>query len=99
MRRADLSQHGLPGARAGVGDQDLRVARERDRDHHALAHAARELVRILVEAPRGRGDTHEVEQLDRAPARVAAAETEMAAEHLAELVADAERWIQRRHRL
>ena len=34
-----------------VGDQHLRVAGERDRDHHALAHAAGELVRILVEPP------------------------------------------------
>ena len=31
-----------------VGDQQLRVAGERHRDHHALAHAARELVRVLA---------------------------------------------------
>ena len=30
-----------------VGDQQLRIAGERHGDHHALAHAARELVRIL----------------------------------------------------
>ena len=35
-----------------VGDQEPRVAGERHRDHHALAHAARELVRIVVEARR-----------------------------------------------
>ena len=33
-----------------VGDDQLGIAREPDRDHHPLAHAARELVRILVEA-------------------------------------------------
>ena len=38
-----------------VGDQHLRVAGERHRDHHALPHPARELVRVLVDAPlRGR---------------------------------------------
>ena len=33
-----------------VGDQDVRVARERHRDHRPLAHAARELVRVVVDA-------------------------------------------------
>ena len=33
-----------------VGDQQLRLRRERHGDHHALAHAARELVRIGLEA-------------------------------------------------
>ena len=31
-----------------VGDQHLRIARQRHRDHHALAHAARKLVRIIA---------------------------------------------------
>ena len=35
-----------------VGDDELRIAGEPDRDHHALAHAAGELVRILFEPPR-----------------------------------------------
>ena len=35
-----------------VGDQQLRAAAAGHRDHHALAHAARELVRIAVEARR-----------------------------------------------
>ena len=33
-----------------VGEQDPRLARDGDRDHHPLAHPARELVRIGVEA-------------------------------------------------
>ena len=38
-----------------VGDQQLRVARQRHRDHDALAHAARHLVRVLLDpALRGR---------------------------------------------
>ena len=43
---------------------------ERHRDHHALAHAAGELVRIAVAAPLGIGDAHALKQLDaRARAR------------------------------
>ena len=38
-----------------VGDEQLRLAGERHRDHHALAHAARELVRVRVDALSGAG--------------------------------------------
>jgi hypothetical protein len=34
-----------------VGDEQLGVVAQRHRDHHALAHAARELVRVGVGAP------------------------------------------------
>ena len=45
-----LRLHGdVERGRRLVRDQELRVARERDRDHHALAHAAGEAVRIVVE--------------------------------------------------
>ena len=37
-----------------VGDDQRRLAGERDRDHHALAHAAGELMRIVADAPRRR---------------------------------------------
>ena len=48
----DLRLHGdvERGGRL-VGDQDFGLAGERHRDHHALAHAAGELVRIFVDAP------------------------------------------------
>jgi hypothetical protein len=39
-----------------VGDEELGAGRDRDRDHHALAHAARELVRVGPEALLGTGD-------------------------------------------
>ena len=39
-----------------VGDQQLGVVDERHRDHHALAHAAGELVRVGVDAPARVGD-------------------------------------------
>ena len=38
-----------------VGDQQLRLVGERHRDHHALAHAAGELVRIPLTRLRGSG--------------------------------------------
>ncbi len=54
-----------------VGDQQLGLAGERHGDHHPLAHAARELVRVVVAAPlAASGMPTELEQLDapRAPA-------------------------------
>ncbi len=48
-----------------VGDQDLRVAGDGHRDHHALAHTAGELVRIVVDATFGGRDADELEQFDR----------------------------------
>ena len=48
-----------------VGDQDLGVVDERHRDHHPLAHPARELVRVFVDAPLRVGDSHQAEQLHR----------------------------------
>ncbi len=45
----------------------LRLAGDRHRDHDALPHAARQLMRVLVEALRWRGNADLLEQLDRAP--------------------------------
>jgi hypothetical protein len=50
----DLELDGHVERRGGlVGDQQPRVAGQRDRDHHPLPHAAGQLVRVLVEAPLG----------------------------------------------
>ncbi len=47
----DLGLHGHVERRGRlVGEQHLRAAGDRDRDHHALAHAAAELVRVVAEA-------------------------------------------------
>ena len=48
-----------------VGDQQLRPAGERERDHDALAHAAGQLERIGVVALARARDAHLVEDLDR----------------------------------
>ena len=47
-----------------VGDQHGRAAGERHRDHHALPHAAGELVRVFVDPLFGSGDAHPFEHLD-----------------------------------
>ena len=39
-----------------VGDEQLGPARQRHGDHDALAHAARQLVRVLAQAPAGLRD-------------------------------------------
>ena len=49
-----------------VGDEQLRLARQRHRDHHPLAHPAGELMRIIVDAAIGVGDSDQAQRLDRA---------------------------------
>ena len=49
-----------------VGDQQLRLAGQRHGDHHPLAHAAGELVRVVVEPLRGPRDADQPQHLDRA---------------------------------
>ena len=46
-----------------VGDQQLRLAGERHRDHRPLAHAARELVRVVLQPQLGARDPDLLEQL------------------------------------
>ena len=54
-----------------IGDQELGFAGKRHRNHHALPHSARHLVRKGVDAPLGRRNSHQFQQLDRAPASLA----------------------------
>ena len=56
----------IEGRSGLVGNQDVGIAGESHGDHDALAHAAGELVRILVHALLGLRDAHEVEQLSGA---------------------------------
>ena len=61
----DLALHDdVERGRRLVEDHELGAERERHRDDHALAHAARQLVRVGARAPRV--DADEVEQLARA---------------------------------
>jgi hypothetical protein len=60
-----LDRH-VEGRRRLVGQQQLRVAGEGDRDHDALPHAARELVRVVLDALLGLGDADRLQQLNGA---------------------------------
>jgi hypothetical protein len=82
-----------------VGDQQRRLARQRHRDHHALAHAARELVRKAVEHVLRFGDAHQFEHAQRLGARGGAVLGLMDRDGLGDLVARGEHGVQRRHRL
>ena len=59
-----LDRHVERGRRL-VGDDHVGVVGDRHRDHHALAHAAGELVRERLDADLGVRDADQVEQLDR----------------------------------
>ena len=82
-----------------VGEQQLGLARQRDRDHHALAHAAGELVRIVVE-PRARPPEcrHGPAARGRACGR-RPVERGVGLQVLADLQADGQHRVERRHRL
>ena len=93
-----LDRHVERGRRL-VCDQEPRLARERHRDHRPLPHAAREPVRIVVEAPLGRRDAHPAQHLDRVRLRRLAADPTVAQDALDDLLADGERRVERAHRL
>ena len=82
-----------------VGDQHRRPARQRHGDHHALPHAAGQLVRILVDPLTGGRNTDALEHLDRARPRLPARHPFVEHERLDDLFAARVDGIQRGHRL
>ena len=62
-----------------IRDDQLRIARQSDRDHHALPHAAGQLMRILFQTPRRVGDAHLRQQRLGAFHRLGARQTRDAA--------------------
>ena len=51
----------VKGRRRLVGDEKARVVHHRHRDHHALLHPTRQLMRVGARNPRGIGDAHAFE--------------------------------------
>ncbi|CDN42283.1 hypothetical protein BN871_BC_00130 [Paenibacillus sp. P22] len=82
-----------------VGDEQLRIAGHRDRDHDALQHAAAQLMRIRVHDLLRPRDSDESNQVDRPRPRLLPAQLAMLHQRLDDLLADLEHRIQRRHRL
>ena len=71
-----------------VGDQQLRLAGERQRDDDALAHAAGQLERIGVIALARARDAHLVEDLDRLVGQRGRVGLRVLAQHVLDLLAD-----------
>ena len=86
-----LGLHGdVERRRRLVGDDQLRVARDRDRDHHALPQSAGEFVRVGPHPPLRLGDADGGQQAQRLL---------VAAGRLGDLLADPHRGVQRGHRV
>ena len=79
--------------------EQLRFAGERHRDHDALPHAAREPMRIFVEALARRRHLHALENAQSFALRRVAAESTMVDQRLRDLESDREHGVQARHRL
>ena len=83
-----------------VGDQHVGAGDQHHGDHHALAHAAGDLVRIEADRrARGRGCARRASISSAACARRACAAAEMAAVRLGDLLADAHHRIEREFRV
>ena len=93
-----LHRHVERGGRL-VGDQDRRVVHERHRDHRALAHAARVLVRIVACARLRVRDPDVTEHLDGPLAGVVLAFVRVREHRLCDLVADAVHRVQAGERI
>jgi hypothetical protein len=71
-----------------VGDDQRGVEGQGHRDHHALAHPAGELVRVVIQALGGPGNADHAEQLDGPAAGRRAADRAVGAHGLGELPAE-----------
>ena len=96
----DLRLYGdVERGRRFVGDEQLGIAHQRHRDHHALAQPAGELMRKLAEPHLRRRDPDAAHQLDGTLERGRARGALVARQHLGHLRADREGRIEARHRL
>src|SRR5215211_4080322 len=88
----DLSLYGHVQCRGRlVGYEDLRLAGEGDRDHHPLAHPARELVRVLLYALLRIRDADQPQKLHGTLAGLAARHAEVLLQALGDLAPDLHR--------
>ncbi len=96
----DLALHGDVERRGRlVGDQQLGRTGDGNGDGHALAHAAREFMRILGGAAFGLGNADLAQKLDGAAGRGLGIEPAVQAQPLADLAADLHHRIERGHRV
>jgi hypothetical protein len=89
----------VTSSRRLVGDNQLWVTRERNRDHDALAHAARKLMRVLFEAADRIGDADKPQEFDRTRMGGGPVGPAVLFERLGDLSADRQNRVQRGHGL
>src|ERR1700682_1020789 len=91
-----LNRHVERGRRL-VGDNELWIAGEPDRDHYPLAHTAGELMRILLESAFRVGNPDEAEQFDHASFRLLVIHPQLNLQRLGDLQSDGQDRIERGH--
>ena len=82
-----------------VGNQHLGLARQRDRNHHALLEPAGKLMRVGIPASGRVRHAHFGEQGEAAFAHLLAAQFQMRGQRLADLLANRKHRVERAHRL
>jgi hypothetical protein len=96
----DLRLHRHVQRRRGfVSHDQLGLGRQRQGNHHALAHAAGELVGIVVDALLGRGDAGVLQQADRARARLGCTHGQVRQNGFDQLLPDSVERVQRGQRI
>ena len=92
----DLRLHGDIERRGRlVRDQHIRLADQHHRDHHALAHAARNLVRVEIIDATGLADLHSLQHGDRPLAGLCGADPRVDTIGFRDLLADGHNRVQR----
>ena len=89
----------VEGGRRLVGDQDARPRRQRHGDHHPLAHAAGEAVRVVVDPRLRVGQVNAAQQRDRLAPCLGPGPRAVRADRLDDLPADRLHRIQRGDRI
>ena len=96
----DACLHGdVESCRRLIGDQQLGLTGERDRDRDPLPHASRELVRERAQSGGGIRDADVFERRERLLLGFAPTESEMPPHVFGELTADREHGVERRQRI
>eukprot|EP01022_Parablepharisma_sp_SALTPOND_P030360 TRINITY_DN760_c2_g5_i1.p1 TRINITY_DN760_c2_g5~~TRINITY_DN760_c2_g5_i1.p1 ORF type:complete len:1316 (-),score=509.04 TRINITY_DN760_c2_g5_i1:3474-7421(-) len=82
-----------------IGNQQRGLAGQRHGDHHALAHATRQLVRMAAQHALGFGDAHHLQHAQRLGLGGRTAHALVQADRFGDLLADGKDRVQRGHRL
>ena len=89
----------VQGRRRLVGEQHLRLAGQRDGDHHPLTHPAGQLVRVVAQPVPGMGQADQLEHLQRAGVGLGSGPSAVQPHGLGHLLADRLCRVQRRLRV